>query len=104
MTLANWRDLAVVFLALQVFVVCLVPAALLFLMVRGISWVLRQAQGAAPRVQGVFQKAARITDQASQRVAGPIIAADALATQVGRTSWAFSRWLRGSLTHLAEKI
>jgi hypothetical protein len=83
-TLENWRDLAVVFLALQAFVLGLIPAALLYAVVYGLTWVLRRLRALAPKVQGYFRKAAHVADQASGRVAAPIIAISSVAAQVGR--------------------
>lgn len=89
MTLANWRDLAVVLLALEAFIMALLPAAALFFMVKGMSWVHRKLRRVFPTVQGYFRKAATVTDQASVKIAAPIIAADAFATQARYwRSWA----------------
>ena len=85
MTLANWRDLAVVLLVIEAFIMSLVPAAILYLAVRGMSWVLQQLRQLAPRVQGYFRKAAQVTDQVSHKVSAPIIGVSAASAQ-------FSRW------------
>lgn len=84
MTLETWRDLAVVLLALEAFVFSLIPAALLYLAVRGMAWVLKQLRTLAPKVQSYFCKAAQMADQASGRVAAPIIAVNTASAQLNR--------------------
>ncbi len=85
MTLANWRDLAVVLLVLQAFLLVLIPGIVLFFAIRGMSWARRKLTSAAPVVQDTFRKVATISDQTSRRVAGPLIAADAALARV--RSW-----------------
>lgn len=84
MTLANWRDLSVIFLIIQAFIINLIPAAILFFAVKGMLWVIRKLRGIAPKVQNTFRKAADISEQVSQRAAAPFIAADATVAQVNR--------------------
>lgn len=77
MTLANWRDLAVVLLVIEAFIISLVPDIVLYFAIRGMSWVLENLRAKAPTVQSYFRKAATVSEQASQRVAAPIIATSA---------------------------
>lgn len=84
MTLANWRDLSVVFLVIQAFIINLIPAAILFFAIKGMLWVIRKLRGIAPTVQGYFRKAADISEQVSQRAAAPFIATSATLAQVNR--------------------
>lgn len=81
MTLANWRDLAVILLALEAFIISLVPGAILYFAVRGMLWLIRKLRVTAPTVQGYFAKAAVISEQASQRIAAPFIGASARIAQ-----------------------
>jgi len=76
-TLANWRDLSVILLALEAFILSLIPAALFYFSIRGVLWVLRQSKTYAPRVQGYFRKAAEVSEHVSQRMAAPIISISA---------------------------
>jgi hypothetical protein len=90
--LADWRDLAVVLLALEAFVLSLIPAAILYLSVRGMSRVLRGFRTFAPRVQDYFRKASQVADQISRRAVAPIIAVYAATAQVRRWfSFMFAR-------------
>jgi hypothetical protein len=72
-TLPDWRDLAVALLAIEAFLIGLVPAVALFFAVRGMRWVTNKVRHGTPIVQGYFQRAARISEKASRRVATPII-------------------------------
>lgn len=94
MTLANWRDLAVILLAIEAFFISLIPGVILFFAVRGMLWVIRKLRGGAPIVQGYFRKAATISEQASQRVAAPIIATSATFAQVHRWQTALAASLQ----------
>jgi len=84
MSLANWRDLSVVLLAIEVFVISLVPGIILFFCVKGMLWMIRKIRGVAPVIQGYFRKAEQVSRIASERVAAPFIAASAAAAQVRR--------------------
>ncbi len=84
MTLANWRDLAAVLLAVEAFIMGLVPAALLFFAVKGMLWVIHKLRSTAPLVQGYFRTGASVTGQVSRRIVTPVIAVSAGATQVRR--------------------
>lgn len=92
MTLANWRDLAVILLAIEAFVIALLPGIVLFFAIRGMSWVIRKLRATAPTVQGYFRKAATISEQASQRVAAPFVGTSATLARVrgGRSALAAS--------------
>jgi hypothetical protein len=76
-TLAHWRDLSVILLAIPAFVLSLIPAALLYFCVRGMSMALKKLRTLAPQVQGYFGQTADITEKVSQKVAAPIISASA---------------------------
>ena len=94
MSLANWRDLSVVLLAIEAFMISLVPAVMLFFCVRGISWLLKQLRAYAPKVQDYFRQGAQIAEDVSQKIAAPFFAVGAAAAQVRRWRAALSlfRW------------
>lgn len=81
MTLANWRDLAVVLIAIEAFIMLLVPVASLVLGLLGLMWVRKQIVKYAPRVHHVFGTVARIAGEASQKVAAPVIAVETSAAR-----------------------
>ena len=82
MTLANWRDLSIILLVIEAFFLSLVPAAVLYLCVRGISLIIKQVRMVAPPVQRYFSKAAEVSEQASRKITAPVIGASASAAQV----------------------
>ncbi len=84
MSLATLRDIAVVLIAIEVFVVLLFPTILLFFVVRGLLWVQKKIRSYSPLVQGVFQQAAEIAETTSHKVATPVISVDAFAARVRR--------------------
>jgi len=84
MTLAGWRDLAIVFLAVQIFVVCLLPGVVTFFSIRGVLWAQRQARQYGPLALDKFQQAARLAETGSQKVAAPVLASSAALARVQR--------------------
>jgi hypothetical protein len=83
-TLADWRDVSIILLAVEAFVFGLVPAALFFAMFKGISSLNRKLPAASLVVRSYFQGAERSTKVVSQRIAAPFIAAGAATAQVNR--------------------
>lgn len=81
MTLGNWRDLAIVLLAVEAFLLSLMPGAFLYFAVRGISFLIRKLRSVAPIVQGHFRKAATVTEEVSQKAVTPMIEASAALAQ-----------------------
>ncbi len=96
MTLANWRDLAVILLVIEAFFMSLIPGVILFFAVRGMLWIIRKLRAVSPTVQGYFRTAATVSEQASQRVAAPFIATDAKMAQV-------RRWRQTSISLLQSR-
>ena len=84
MTLPDWRDLAVVLLAIEAFLIGLVPAVALYFVIRGMQWVTKKVRHGTPIVQGYFQHAARMSEKVSRRVAGPIISLESGAARTDR--------------------
>lgn len=81
MTLADWRDLAIILLAVEAFLLSLIPGALLYFAVRGISFLIRKLRSVAPIVQGYFRKTATVTEEVSQKAVTPMIEAGATLAQ-----------------------
>ncbi len=79
------RDIAVVIIALEVFVMLLVPAAILYFLLKGIGWVQKQVRKYGPLVRFRFRQAAQIAEDMSHKAAAPVIVTSATATQVKRT-------------------
>lgn len=104
MTLANWRDLAVILLVIQAFVIVLIPGVVLFFAIRGMSWVRRKLRAGAPVVQDTFRRAASISERISHRVASPVIATSAALAQVQSLRSAPATLLRRTLNHEADQI
>jgi len=84
MTLADWRDVSVILLAVEAFVFGLVLAALFFAMFKGVSVLNRKLPAAGLVVRSYFQRAERSTKIASQRIVAPFITAGAGTAQVKR--------------------
>jgi hypothetical protein len=84
MTLENWRDLSIILLAVEAFVIVMVPAAVFFFTIKGVLWMNRKISIAGPIVRGYFRKAERSTKIASDRIAAPFITASATTARVKR--------------------
>ena len=81
MSLANWRDLAVILLMIQAFVMALVPGVILFFSVRGMLWLIRKLRIWMPQLQSYFYKASEIACKARDKIAAPVIAIDAASAR-----------------------
>lgn len=95
MTLANWRDLSVIWLALLAFIFSLVPAAIFFLITKGMIALNRKLRELFPVVYGYFRKADQITTQVSRKVVAPVIIAHEKSTQVRASGVALATMLKG---------
>jgi hypothetical protein len=83
-TLTHWRDLAVILLVLEAFILALVPGAILFFTIRGVGWLRKQLLAAAPVAQGYARKAAQMTTRVSDQVVQPIVSAHATSARLAR--------------------
>ena len=90
MSLENWRDLSIVWLALPAFIFSLVPLAISFLLVKGMLFVNRKLRSVFPVIHGYFRKANEITDQVSRKIIAPVIIANEKSTQVRATGSALA--------------
>ncbi|NUQ37330.1 MAG: hypothetical protein HUU23_05940 [Caldilineales bacterium] len=96
MDLANWRDIALVFLILQAFILSLIPGAILY----GLWWGMRKGNQWLRQVG--FPQARQISDRVEEesrrygaKVAAPLIALDEQVTRVTHTTAATATALRG---------
>ncbi len=77
-------DIAIVILAIQLFVILIVPLAILIAVNYGVIKVPRALKLFAPLVQFRFRQGAEIAEQASQKIAEPFIVAESFASRVNR--------------------
>ena len=68
-----WRDLSVVLLVLEAFVLLLVPLAAAFFAARGARWVVVRARPAMRQVQQGAERVRQTTQDVSLRVVNPLI-------------------------------
>jgi hypothetical protein len=73
MTLAQLRDISVVWLSLLCFIGMLIPLAVTYFAVRGMNHVLDKTPGAMRRAQGISRAARDRTLAVSNQVAEPLI-------------------------------
>lgn len=95
MTLASWRDLSIIWLALLAFIFSLVPAVISFFMVKGMLVLNRKLREIFPKVYGYFRKADQITDQVSRKIIAPIVVAHEKSAQVRGSSRALVAVVKG---------
>lgn len=84
------RDIAVVIIALEVFIMLLVPAVILYFVVKGLGWVQKQVQKYGPMVRFRFAQAAQVTEDLSHKAAAPVIQTSAAVTRIRRTGAALA--------------
>jgi hypothetical protein len=90
MDLAFWRDVAIVLLALHLFVLLILPAGLLFLGVRGMQFVHRKLPPLYQKAQEISAQIPVKADGISNKVAEPVVRGHRWASQtraVVHTLW-----------------
>lgn len=86
MTIEVWRDISLLWLILLSVIAILPFGALFFFAVKGLHRLRQLAKEHLPLVQDKARQIADTAEQMSQKVANPIIGAQAKAAQVGGIS------------------
>ena len=88
-------DASVILLALEGFVLMLIPGALFVGLFIGARKLERKMRDASPRVQGAFRQVNRLTHQGADKISAPVIKASATGAQLRamgrRTASLFSK-------------
>jgi predicted PurR-regulated permease PerM len=87
-------DVATIWLVLVSFVLCLIPLAIFGGTVYGLNKLLKALPPVFDKVQGTMEKVAEGTDQATDKVAAPLIAALAFSTRVRATLHGLAKLIR----------
>jgi len=91
MTLRDWPDVSIVWLAFLVFIFGLVPAVVFYFSIRGVNRLTAGVRVYGPRVRAGFRQASEVAEKASQRVASPFVTARVTSARVrGSLSTLFS--------------
>lgn len=73
MSLDFWRNVAVIWLCMQGFILLLIPLAIAFFMVKGINWVVAKTPPLFHKAQGYSRLVRDKTDLYADKVADPLI-------------------------------
>jgi hypothetical protein len=84
MTLADWRDLSIILLVLEAFVISLVALVIYLALNVGAFQINRRIKNAGSIVRSYFHKAEQSATVASGRIAAPFITAGAATARVKR--------------------
>lgn len=82
--IATLGAIAAVIIALEIFIILLIPGIILFLAVKGMGWTHRQVRRHAPPVRALFRQAATTAEDISQKVAAPVFVASTAAARIRR--------------------
>ena len=93
MTLEFWRNISVVWIAIHLVLLCLVPLAVAFLAVRTMSWVLGRTSDGLQRLQDASGHARANTEEAAAQVTSAVIEGQSKVERVRAT---FRQLLRRS--------
>ena len=85
MDLAFWRDVSIVFLSIQTFILLLVPLVAFYFAVRGLNFLHVRLPGVMYRAQGISKQVRVKTEAVSQRVADPVVRAQRERTKAEAT-------------------
>ncbi len=83
-TLNLLMDISVILIAIELFVILLIPLVILFLVNKGVSYLPRLMRRYGQMAQLGFRQAGEIAERASQKIAAPIIAAEAFSSRIER--------------------
>jgi hypothetical protein len=95
-SLANWRDLSIILLVFEAFVIGLVVLAIYLAVNVGAFQINRRIKNAGAIVRSYFRKAEQSTKVASDRIAAPFITAGAATARV-------KRWQNSLLSSFRKK-
>ena len=93
MTLEFWRNLSVVWIAIHLLLLCLVPLGIAFLAVRSMNWILGRTSDGLHRLQNASGRARVKTDETAVQVTSAVIRGQSKAEKVRAT---FRQLLRRS--------
>ena len=73
MTLEFWRNLSVVWIAIHLFLLCLVPLGIAYLAVRSMNWTLGRTSEGLQRLQDASGQARARTEETAAQVTSAVI-------------------------------
>ncbi len=97
MTIPFWRDVSVVLLAVEAFVLALIPLAALYFASRGLRQFRSFLRPLFPQTRVRVQQVERITVQGSELIVAPIIAFYALTAYLQRILLTMAGLPRGGI-------
>jgi hypothetical protein len=80
MNLDFWRNVSIIWLALQLFIILVIPLAITYFAVRGMSFVLKKTPPVFHKAQEISGKVRATTDSAAERAVEPVIEANKKVT------------------------
>lgn len=95
MDLAFWRDVSIVFLSIQTFILLIIPLVAFYFAVRGLNFLHIRLPRVMYKAQDISKQVKTQTEAASQRVVDPIISAD---RERAKTAAAMRSLVTGSAT------
>lgn len=91
MDVPTGRDIALIILAAEAFVLGLVPLAAFYFGIRGMQTLRRKLDPLIPQAQTSLHRVARTTQAVSQRIVRPVIALSCFWVRVRSTGQALAR-------------
>ncbi len=85
MNLEFWTDVSIVFLAIQTFILLLIPLVAFYFAVRGLNFLHIRLPRVMSQAQNVSKQVRLKTEAASERVADPIVRAQRARTKAETT-------------------
>jgi len=89
MSLDFWHNVSVVWIAIHVFVLFLIPTAIAYFLVHGVNWVLAKTKLGFSKAQEFSRQVNEKTEALSERVAAPVIAGHSKVTRAQRVGKSF---------------
>jgi len=73
MTLTDWTNASIILLAVEAFILTIIPGVIFFFGIRGTNRIIFELRDKSPLIRSKFREVARATEQASQKVTSPFI-------------------------------
>jgi hypothetical protein len=73
MNLPFWRDVALVLLIIEAFILGLLPIAILYFAIKGMNWLTSKARHYLPLARSYVKRIGGVTERTSEMASAPLI-------------------------------
>jgi hypothetical protein len=82
MEIGFWRDISVVLLVLEAFILSLIPLVVVYFLGRGVTYVLRETPGVFAQIRGGLTQVHDMVAQITEQIVAPVLAVARTVAQI----------------------